>query len=482
MYCYRGLGKSLQTIALLHTVMKHPNLQKKKMITKKKAIKTVLLLAPKNTLVNWELEIEKWTGNLESKLIVANICDMPTARRQEALKKWSEQGGIILSTTHTYASMCKEGNNAIYLQDPGPDVLVIDEAHDCTKNRTSKTMLALGGIKTQRKLLLTGTPFTNNVGEYYNMAEFIQPGVLCTNEKVFETKYRDAIEQGMSKDATEFAKNRMDECLAEITNKLNPFVHRMNNAILSSQLGVPMHDVVLHVRQTKQQRKLYNEYKKNMTDDLGEKNFFKLFQNLRPVHNHPGALVTKYEADLEKSKNGSTGEGGTTGHPSVNENSNSTTKPSDVNRGAYLGREEVAPFEPVEVIEILSDDDEEEEENVDAYREALVKLTTEEPEKLPASGGGPMKEADESNKIWWDVAHNQKHMKADAGNKLILLLHILAEASKLKEKTVVFANCLPVSDLLCHFPQRQSFINAFAHHPSFSLLDPYLYRIYSSAR
>lgn len=45
-----GLGKTLQVIALVHTVLTNPLINLKK----------VLILAPKNTLMNWVHEIKKW--------------------------------------------------------------------------------------------------------------------------------------------------------------------------------------------------------------------------------------------------------------------------------------------------------------------------------------------------------------------------------------------------------------------------------------
>ena len=45
-----GLGKTLQTIGLVHTVMKNfPN-----------KVKNVLILCPVNTIKNWCEEFEKW--------------------------------------------------------------------------------------------------------------------------------------------------------------------------------------------------------------------------------------------------------------------------------------------------------------------------------------------------------------------------------------------------------------------------------------
>lgn len=45
-----GLGKTFQLIALLHTVIRYPQLKTQK----------ILVICPKSTVLNWKAEIEKW--------------------------------------------------------------------------------------------------------------------------------------------------------------------------------------------------------------------------------------------------------------------------------------------------------------------------------------------------------------------------------------------------------------------------------------
>lgn len=50
-----GLGKTLQLIALLHTVIRYPQLKTQK----------ILVICPKSTVLNWQAEIDKWLGPIE---------------------------------------------------------------------------------------------------------------------------------------------------------------------------------------------------------------------------------------------------------------------------------------------------------------------------------------------------------------------------------------------------------------------------------
>lgn len=51
-----GLGKTLQMISLLHTVISYPQLKTDR----------ILVICPKSTVMNWKEEIERWVGSIKS--------------------------------------------------------------------------------------------------------------------------------------------------------------------------------------------------------------------------------------------------------------------------------------------------------------------------------------------------------------------------------------------------------------------------------
>jgi len=59
----------------------------------------------------------------------------------------------------------------IFCQDPGPDILVCDEAH-MIKNHKADITQALRQVRTHRRIALTGSPLQNNLQEYYCVSFF----------------------------------------------------------------------------------------------------------------------------------------------------------------------------------------------------------------------------------------------------------------------------------------------------------------------
>lgn len=54
-----GLGKTFQIVALVHTVLCNPDT----------LVNTVIVVCPRNTLLNWQDEFEDWLSNIQSKKI-----------------------------------------------------------------------------------------------------------------------------------------------------------------------------------------------------------------------------------------------------------------------------------------------------------------------------------------------------------------------------------------------------------------------------
>ena len=75
--------------------------------------------------------------------------------------------------------------------------IVLDEAQSI-KNFATKRSQAAMNLQGEFKLLTTGTPIENHLGELWNLFRFINPGLLGSLDQ-FNQRYANAIEKGLDK-------------------------------------------------------------------------------------------------------------------------------------------------------------------------------------------------------------------------------------------------------------------------------------------
>ena len=317
-----GLGKTLQVLALLHTLFVHPELTTNVPDTtnsleshlrerrKNRMFHRALICVPVNTIANWEQEFRTWYGkDPPFKIhIIQNSTAQPKYMRPRIIEEWYKFGGILLTSFELYVSLVGErvsklsnsnyriGNAELIskaLQSPGADIVIIDEAHQVLKKSTNKNFKALASMSTTRRVALTGTPIQNNLIEYFHLVNWIQPGVLGTVHE-FEREYVLPMKLGMASDSSQKNKTELMKQSRELHAKLAPFVHRLDSNVLRKDLPF-MQQAVIHVRQSKAQTRLYRAFKKyHAHENVG---MIEQCSKLRPVYNHPGCLLMKKRGD-----------------------------------------------------------------------------------------------------------------------------------------------------------------------------------------
>ena len=154
-----GLGKTVQTIAFLLSQAEHG---------------ASLVVAPSSVVPNWRSEIQRFAPTLRV-FVVSEYYD-----RNKMIQE-ATNGDVILATYGLMMPMqdimaAKQWNT-----------VCLDEAHNI-KNRGTKTSAACMLLQATNRIILTGTPVQNHLGELWNLFQFINPGLLGTYEH-FNQKY-----------------------------------------------------------------------------------------------------------------------------------------------------------------------------------------------------------------------------------------------------------------------------------------------------
>ncbi|XP_062189037.1 protein CHROMATIN REMODELING 4-like [Phragmites australis] len=187
-----GLGKTVSACAFLSSLC-----------CEFKVNLPCLVLVPLSTMPNWMAEFASWAphlnvveyhGSARARSIIRQYEWHAGDASQIGKSKRSHKLNVLLTT---YEMVLVD---AAYLRSVPWEVLIVDEGHRL-KNSSSKLFSLLNSLSFQHRVLLTGTPLQNNIGEMYNLLNFLQPtsfpslssfeenfNDLTTAEKVEELK------------------------------------------------------------------------------------------------------------------------------------------------------------------------------------------------------------------------------------------------------------------------------------------------------
>ncbi|KAM3827605.1 transcriptional regulator ATRX isoform 1-T1 [Vipera latastei] len=297
-----GLGKTLQVVSFLHTVL----------LCDKLDFRTALVVCPLNTALNWMNEFEKWQEGLEDdeKLEVSELATVKRPQeRSYMLQRWQDEGGVMIIGYEMYRNLAQGRNvksrklKEIFnkaLVDPGPDFVICDEGH-ILKNEASAVSKAMNSIRSRRRIILTGTPLQNNLIEYHCMVNFIKENLLGSI-KEFRNRFINPIQNGQCADSTLVDVRVMKKRAHILYEMLAGCVQRKDYTALTKFLP-PKHEYVLAVRMTPIQCKLYQYYLDHLTGvsnsseggrgKAGAK-LFQDFQMLSRIWTHPWCLQLDY--------------------------------------------------------------------------------------------------------------------------------------------------------------------------------------------
>lgn len=296
-----GTGKTRLTIVFIQTYMK--------VFSECRP----MIIAPSGMLLAWEKEFRKWnvgipfhilnsveySGN-EDKSMLKLVCKEPRSEKLTRLVKlysWDRGNGILGISYGLFKKLTGETSKSsldmkirgILLEKPG--LLVLDEGHT-PRNERSLIWKALGKVKTEKRIILSGTPFQNNFLELYNILCLVRPKfaekISNRTPKVSRRKSDFALEKRdifpgkyVGKGVwTSLTSHVTDDNAEEVRSILKPFVHIHNGNILQSLPG--LRECLIVLNPFSQQKKIIEKIEK-----IGLAHNFEYEYNISLVSIHP---------------------------------------------------------------------------------------------------------------------------------------------------------------------------------------------------
>ncbi|HWL07894.1 MAG TPA: DEAD/DEAH box helicase [Planctomicrobium sp.] len=178
-----GLGKTIQIIALLLQLKQEEKQEAESPASGKGARQKPgardpepqtapsLLIVPSSLVGNWKQELEKFGPQLRVCYAHRSECDPETLKQMAENPQEALSGFDLLVTTYGLA------RRSDWLANVDWRLLILDEAQ-AIKNATAAQTKAVKKLSSTGRVVLTGTPVENHLGDLWSLFEFCCPGLL----------------------------------------------------------------------------------------------------------------------------------------------------------------------------------------------------------------------------------------------------------------------------------------------------------------
>lgn len=273
-----GLGKTVQTLALLQKIKEENH--------ELGLHTTSLLIMPTSLVYNWLNEAKKFAPKLKIHAHTGTF-------RNKDVEQFSKYDVVI--TTYGISRVDIELLKTLFYE-----YIILDESQNI-KNPASKSFKAVKALKSQYKLILSGTPVENTVNDLWTQMSFINPGLLG-NQSLFYSEFVIPIE-----------KKKDEEKALKLQALIKPFVLRRTKTQVATELP-PKTENLFYCQMSEVQKEYYekikseyrNELLLNLEDGSFKKSQIQVLQGLtklRQIANHPSMLKEDYEGDSGKFEN-----------------------------------------------------------------------------------------------------------------------------------------------------------------------------------
>ncbi|KAJ3064067.1 helicase [Podochytrium sp. JEL0797] len=237
-----GLGKTLQSITLIWTLLKQSPIA-----NAPPPVKRALIVCPATLCQNWKREFGKWLGEERIRVFVledkTNIKDFTVGKVHS-----------VLICGYERLRVCKDD-----ILSAGFDIVIADEGHRL-KNKQIQASQIISALNTKRRVILSGTPIQNDLGEFHSMCDLVNPGILG-NRSTFTSVYENPILAARDPKATQEDIDLGAERSQELAKITQDFILRRTSAIFmeggSAGKLPPKTEITLFIRMSEVQQSLY---------------------------------------------------------------------------------------------------------------------------------------------------------------------------------------------------------------------------------
>ena len=215
-----GLGKTLQVLTWLDWRKKQAQ-----------PMAPVLVICPSSLVFNWTEEAKRWTPDLRT-------LPLEGSQRSKHFHDLENHDLVITS----YALIRRDTD--VY-QKHHFEAVILDEAQHI-KNRATQNAQSVKAIRSNHRLVLTGTPMENSVLDLWSIFDFLMPGYLGS-ARDFKERYEAPITQQST-----------TPVLDRLKRRVSPFLMRRTKTEVRPDLPARI-DQVAYCELTKEQRNLYQQ-------------------------------------------------------------------------------------------------------------------------------------------------------------------------------------------------------------------------------
>lgn len=231
-----GLGKTIQTISFMAYLYETDGIPG-----------PFLVITPASTLHNWIAEFDKFLPSFKTCSYWGNV------NERKGLRKQLNQANVVVTSYQMIVTDEKIFKRTKW------HYMILDEAQ-AIKSSASLRWRTLLSIGCRNRLLLTGTPIQNTMGELWALLHFIMPTLFDSHEE-FSTWF--------SKDIEKEGKKIDDVQLQRLHMVLKPFMLRREKSDVKDELGIKT-EKDIYCEMSVRQKRLYRLIQKQKTINIDE--------------------------------------------------------------------------------------------------------------------------------------------------------------------------------------------------------------------